>query len=133
MAAAKKTGIVDKVTKAITGIFSGDARRKPPARTTTSKKAVKRTAKKAATAVRKVAKKVTVPAKKAVKKVTAKRSGATKSMDRRLIALSEPHEVRDWCKSLGCTEAQLRAAVSAVGNSAVKVRAHLGERKVGAL
>ena len=51
-------------------------------------------------------------------------------MDRKLIALSEPYEVRDWCKSLGCTEAQLRAAVSVVGNSAAKVRAYLGDRKV---
>ncbi|HEX7440804.1 MAG TPA: DUF3606 domain-containing protein [Caldimonas sp.] len=53
-------------------------------------------------------------------------------MDRKLIALSQPHEVRDWCKSLGCTEAQLRAAVAAVGNSAAKVRAHLGEGEVRA-
>ena len=68
-------------------------------------------------------------AKKAVarKSATAKKVGT--SMDGKLIALSEPYEVRDWCKSLGCTEAQLRAAVSAVGNSAAKVRAYLGDRK----
>jgi hypothetical protein len=27
----------------------------------------------------------------------------------------EPHEVRYWCAKFGCTEAQLRAAVRAVG------------------
>jgi|KBSMisStaDraftv2_1062788.scaffolds.fasta_scaffold71463_4 hypothetical protein len=140
MATAKKTGIVATVKKAITGIFSSDTKRKPPARTTTAKKtakgAAKKTAKKAAKVVGKAAKKVAAPVKKAAKKVAAKRSSATKrsasstSMDRKLISLSEPYEVRDWCKSLGCTEDQLRAAVAAVGNSAAKVRAHLG--KVGA-
>jgi len=143
MATAKKTGIVDKVKKAITGIFSDDTKRKPPARSTV-KKAAKKTATKAAAAVKRVAKKVTAPVKKAArsaekavaKKAPAKKSPAAKktgtSRDRKLIALSEPYEVRDWCKSLGCTEDQLRVAVAAVGNSAAKVRAHLGERKVGA-
>jgi Protein of unknown function (DUF3606) len=135
MATAKKAGIVDKVTKAIAGIFSSGAKRKPAARTATAKNA----AKKASTTVGKVAKKVSTPAKKAAKKVAAKKSVAAKrstpgtSMDRKLIALSQPHEVRDWCKSMGCTEAQLKDAVAAVGNSAAKVRAHLRERKVGAL
>ena len=45
--------------------------------------------------------------------------------DRKLISLNEPYELRDWCKSLGCTEQQLRAAVAAVGNSADKVREYL--------
>ncbi|RYF61766.1 MAG: DUF3606 domain-containing protein [Comamonadaceae bacterium] len=45
--------------------------------------------------------------------------------DRRLISLTQDHEVRDWCASLGCTEAQLRQAVAEVGNSAERVRAHL--------
>ena len=156
MATAKKTGIVDRVKKAITGVFSDDTKRKPPGRTT-AKKAAKNTAQKAATAAKKAAKKTAQKAKTAVKKVTetvaaparkaaksakkvvankapAKRSSAAKkagaSRDRKLIALSEPYEVRDWCKSLGCTEDQLRAAVAAVGNSAEKVRAHLGTRKV---
>jgi len=35
--------------------------------------------------------------------------------DRALISLKEPYEVRDWCKSLGCTEAELKAAVKRVG------------------
>jgi hypothetical protein len=45
--------------------------------------------------------------------------------DRKLISLSEEYEVRDWCKSLNCTENELRIAVKAVGNSAEAVRAHL--------
>lgn len=42
--------------------------------------------------------------------------------DRKLISLKEDYEVRDWTKSLGCTETQLREAVKAVGNSADAVR-----------
>jgi hypothetical protein len=45
--------------------------------------------------------------------------------DRKLIALTQEYEVRDWCQSLGCTEPELRAAVAAVGNSADKVREYL--------
>ena len=44
------------------------------------------------------------------------------ALDRKLISLAEPYEVRDWCKSLGCTEPRLRDAVQAVGHSAEKVR-----------
>ena len=47
------------------------------------------------------------------------------TQDRKLIALNEDYEVRDWCKSLGCTEEQLRAAVQAVGHSVDKVREYL--------
>jgi hypothetical protein len=45
--------------------------------------------------------------------------------DRKLIALNEPYEVRDWCKALGCSKEELERAVKAVGNSASKVREHL--------
>jgi hypothetical protein len=45
--------------------------------------------------------------------------------DRKLIALTEPYEVRDWCKSLGCTKEDLETAVKAVGHSADKVREYL--------
>ena len=141
MATRKKTGIVAKVKNAVTGMFSTDAPKRKARAGTTAKKAVKKTAKKAAKVVKKAARKVTATVKKAtsptkraaVKKVSAKRSAAKRSapatsMDRKLIALSQPYEVRDWCKSLGCTEAELRAAVAAVGNSAEKVRAHLGAR-----
>ncbi|WP_218511966.1 DUF3606 domain-containing protein [Variovorax sp. dw_308] len=47
--------------------------------------------------------------------------------DRKLISLKEDYEVRDWCKSLGCTPEQLRAAVKAVGHSADAVRKHLAK------
>jgi len=50
------------------------------------------------------------------------------ALDRKLISLKEDYEVRDWCKSLGCTPEQLRAAVKAVGNSADAVRQHLAKK-----
>ncbi|QHJ00137.1 DUF3606 domain-containing protein [Xylophilus rhododendri] len=45
--------------------------------------------------------------------------------DRKEISLTEDYEVRDWTRSLGCTEDQLRKAVAAVGNSAAAVRDYL--------
>ena len=48
--------------------------------------------------------------------------------DRKLISLEQAHELRDWTKSLGCTEQQLRDAVKAVGNSAEAVRAYLAKK-----
>jgi len=50
-------------------------------------------------------------------------------LDRKLISLEEDYERRDWAKSLGCTEEQLRAAVKAVGNSAEKVREYLSGKE----
>jgi len=50
------------------------------------------------------------------------------AQDRKLISLEEDYEVRDWATSLGCTPAQLREAVKAVGNSAEKVRAYLSKK-----
>jgi len=50
------------------------------------------------------------------------------ALDRKLIALHEPHEVRSWTESLGCSETQLRDAVKAVGNSADEVRQYLAEK-----
>lgn len=47
------------------------------------------------------------------------------AQDRHVISLDEDYERRDWAKSLGCTEDQLREAVGAVGNSADKVREYL--------
>jgi len=44
-----------------------------------------------------------------------------------LIALKQEYEIRDWTKSLGCTEEQMRAAVNAVGNSADAVRKYLAD------
>lgn len=50
------------------------------------------------------------------------------ALDRKLISLSEDYEVRDWMKSLNCTEDQLRRAVQAVGNSPEKVREYLSRQ-----
>jgi hypothetical protein len=50
-------------------------------------------------------------------------------LDRKLISLEEDYEVRDWTKNLGCTPAELREAVKAVGNSAEKVREYLAKKK----
>lgn len=119
MAASKKPGMVEKVKDAITGFFSPDEERKPLKRAASAKKA--------STA----AKKATSPAKKVpAKKAPAKKAGT--SMDRKLIALSQPHEVRDWCKAFGCTEAELRSAVAAVGRSAAKAREYIKASKAPA-
>ena len=48
--------------------------------------------------------------------------------DRKLISLEQPHELRDWAQSLGCTEQQLREAVRNVGNSAEAVRRYLQKK-----
>ena len=45
--------------------------------------------------------------------------------DRSRVNVNEAWEVRWWCKEFGCTEAQLHAAVKAVGVSVEKVRAYL--------
>lgn len=49
--------------------------------------------------------------------------------DRDRIGLGEDYEIRDWTASLGVSEAELREAVDAVGNSADKVRAYLKARR----
>lgn len=46
-------------------------------------------------------------------------------LDRKLIALEEPHEVRSWTEALKVSEQKLREAVKAVGHSAEKVREYL--------
>lgn len=50
-----------------------------------------------------------------------KRGGA----DRALIALSEPYEVRYWCKKFKVTPARLKAVVKTVGRSARKVEGYI--------
>ncbi|WP_081864739.1 DUF3606 domain-containing protein [Chondromyces apiculatus] len=47
--------------------------------------------------------------------------------DAKLISLKEEHEVRYWTKALGVSKEELEKAVTAVGHSAEKVRAHLGK------
>jgi len=49
------------------------------------------------------------------------------AQDRSRIAMGEDYEVAYWTKALGVSKEQLQAAVTAVGNSADKVRAHLGK------
>ena len=41
--------------------------------------------------------------------------------DSTVVQIAEGNQVRYWCDSLGCTEAELRAAVRAVGDSPVNV------------
>jgi hypothetical protein len=48
--------------------------------------------------------------------------------DRVRIDLREPQGVAYWTKELGCTEAQLRTAVKAVGPMVASVRNHLNRR-----
>ena len=42
-----------------------------------------------------------------------------------VVRLGEGQEVRYWCDVLGCTEAQLRESVAAVGSSPADVREFL--------
>ena len=45
--------------------------------------------------------------------------------DAKIVEISDGNEVRYWCASLGCTEAQLREAVETVGSSPDRVREFL--------
>ena len=47
--------------------------------------------------------------------------------DRTRINVNEKWEVDWWCEDLGCSEAQLRAAVQAVGVMVVNVKRYLGK------
>ncbi|MBT2746831.1 MULTISPECIES: DUF3606 domain-containing protein [unclassified Lysobacter] len=47
--------------------------------------------------------------------------------DKSKISLTEDWEVRYWTKAFGVTEAQLRAAVKAVGHGSATVKKHLGQ------
>ena len=49
--------------------------------------------------------------------------------DRARVNVNEAHEVRYWTKEFGCTEAELRAAVKAVGVMVVDVRRYLASKK----
>jgi len=51
----------------------------------------------------------------------------THPLDAKRIDISDPAEIRNWCKSFDCTEEQLKAAVNAVGTSSTAVRTHLGK------
>jgi len=45
--------------------------------------------------------------------------------DTTIVEIAAGNQVRYWCEALGCTEAQLRESVQAVGNSPEDVRAYL--------
>lgn len=45
--------------------------------------------------------------------------------DNTIVELREGQQVRYWCEALGCTEAQLRESVAAVGTSPENVREFL--------
>ena len=49
-------------------------------------------------------------------------------LDRKLISLDEPHEVRSWTEALGVDEKTLQGAVAVVGNSAERVREYLKKK-----
>lgn len=53
----------------------------------------------------------------------------TGTPDNDLINLNQDYEVRNWCRSFGCTEQELRQAVGKVGNSARKVREYFAQRR----
>ena len=52
-----------------------------------------------------------------------------KAVDRALIALSQPYEVRYWSKKFKITPAKLKAAVAAAGHSSKNVAAYLARKK----
>jgi hypothetical protein len=41
------------------------------------------------------------------------------------VSIDSPFEIKTWMESMHCSEAQLRAALSAVGNSAPAIREYL--------
>lgn len=52
-----------------------------------------------------------------------------RAQDRARINLNQDYEVREWAKSLGVDEHELRNAVSATGDSIDKVREYLKHRQ----
>lgn len=46
-----------------------------------------------------------------------------------VVSLGDEHEVRTWARSLGCSERELREAVTAAGDSKEKVRKYLAKRR----
>jgi hypothetical protein len=53
----------------------------------------------------------------------------TGTPDRKLISLEEDYEVQAWSRKFGVTPSELKRAVTAVGNSAVKVEEYLKKGK----
>lgn len=50
------------------------------------------------------------------------------AQDRARVNVNEAHEVQYWTRELGVSEAQLKAAVQAVGVSAEAIRQHLAKK-----
>ena len=50
------------------------------------------------------------------------------SADRLKIDVRDAWELRWWCTQLGCTEAQLKAAIAAIGAIAGNVRKYLARQ-----
>jgi len=46
--------------------------------------------------------------------------------DRSKINLDQPHELKYWTRALNVSDAEIRAAIEKVGNSAAAVRKELG-------
>lgn len=57
---------------------------------------------------------------------TMKGDPSKTALDRKMISLEQEHEVRYWTEVLGCTEEELRRAVTHVGDSAQDVRDYMG-------
>ncbi len=51
----------------------------------------------------------------------------TGSPDNKRIDIHDHNEVRNWTKSFGCTQDELKKAVNAVGTSAAAVKKHLSK------
>jgi hypothetical protein len=60
--------------------------------------------------------------------VDTEAEGASDAPPGAVIAMSEPYQVRDWCKSLGCSKHELKVAVARVGPSVARVREFLRAR-----
>jgi len=45
--------------------------------------------------------------------------------DSKVVEIADGNQIRYWCHMLGCTEAQLRESVQAVGHSPADVRRFL--------
>jgi len=50
------------------------------------------------------------------------------SPDNKRINVNEAYELRDWAKRLDVTQQDLKRAVREVGDSAAKVKQHLGKK-----
>ena len=51
--------------------------------------------------------------------------------DRKRINVNEDYELRDWSKKFGVSQAELKAAVKAVGDNASAVEKHLKSKPAG--